>query len=202
VFRRRPGRGGRRDWWTPNWGAGTNLQQLTDTAWLCVDINSNLLATMPPYLVERGAGVGRRLDDNPDPDLYTSWEEFAKQLFWDYQLGEAFVISTASYATGWPARFHVVPPWLVDVEMDAGRRRYTIGSVDVSGDILHLRYTSNVSDAHGHGPLEAGAGRLVAAQMLSGTRPVSPPQAASPRRSSSTRRRWMRNRRTCCGSSG
>jgi HK97 family phage portal protein len=39
--------------------------------------------------------------------------------------------------------------------------------VDVSGDILHLRYTSNVSDAHGHGPLEAGAGRLVAAQMLS-----------------------------------
>ena len=57
---------------------------------------------------------------NPDPDVYTSWEEFAKQLFWDYQLGEAFVLATARYATGWPARFHVVPPWYV-AGGDAGR---------------------------------------------------------------------------------
>ena len=53
--------------------------------------------------------------------MYGSWIEFAKQLLWDYQLGEAFVIATARYSTGWPARFHVVAPWLVNVEMVGGR---------------------------------------------------------------------------------
>ena len=104
---------------------------------------------------------------NPDDAIYTSWEEFAKQLFWDYQaVGETFVLATARYSTGWPARFHVVPPYLVNVEMDAGFRRYTIGSLDVTRDILHLRYKSSVDDAHGHGPLEAGSARLVAAEVL------------------------------------
>ena len=59
---------------------------------------------------------------NPDPDLYGSWNEFAKQLLWDYQAaGEVFVLVTARYATEWPARFHVVPPWTV--ERRDGRRR-------------------------------------------------------------------------------
>jgi HK97 family phage portal protein len=104
---------------------------------------------------------------NPDPELYTSWQEFAKQLFWDYQAtGEAFVLSTARYMTGWPARFHVVPAAYVQVEMQGGRRSYTIGSLDVTMEMLHLRYQSSVDDAHGHGPLEAGAGKLVAADVL------------------------------------
>jgi HK97 family phage portal protein len=33
-------------------------------------------------------------------------------------------------------------------------------------EMLHLRYQSSVDDAHGHGPLEAGAGKLVAADVL------------------------------------
>jgi HK97 family phage portal protein len=86
-------------------------------------------------------------------------------------LGEAFVMATADYASGWPARFHVVSPWLVNVEMAEGRRRYTIGAKDVTADILHLRYQSRTDDAHGHGPLEAGAGRLVLESLL--TRYVS-----------------------------
>jgi phage portal protein BeeE len=60
----------------------------------------------------------------------------------------------------------VVPPFMVNVEMDGGRRFYSIGNVDVTGDILHIRYQSTVSDAHGHGPLEAGRYRMVAARML------------------------------------
>ena len=105
---------------------------------------------------------------NPQPLTYTSWEEFAKQLFWDYQMGEVFVIATAWYATGYPARFHVVPPWTVEVEMsNDGTRRYSIGSLDVTGDMLHVRYKSTVDDAHGHGPLEAGAARMVADATLS-----------------------------------
>jgi HK97 family phage portal protein len=152
------------EWWTPNWYG--KVGKLTDTAWMCVDLNASILAAMPPYLVGAADTLDSEWLRNPDPDIYSSWEEFAKQLFWDYQLGEAFVLATASYATGWPARFHVVPPWAVNVEMDQGQRRYSIGSVDVTPDILHLRYAGSVDDAHGHGPLEAGAGRLVAAELL------------------------------------
>src|SRR5262245_61008163 len=108
IQRPAPWSGWPAEWWPPNWSGSP--QALTDTAWTCIDLNASLLATMPPYLV----GAAETLDDewlrNPDPDLYTSWEEFAKQLFWDYQLGECFVIATARYATGWPARFHVVSP--------------------------------------------------------------------------------------------
>ena len=71
--------------------------------------------------------------NNPDPDLYTSWDEFAKQLFWDFQMGEAFVLATARYSNGYPARFHVVAPWLVNVEIGGdGLRRYTIGKPSTS----------------------------------------------------------------------
>ena len=84
---------------------------------------------MPPYATQ-GDGVvpSPTWLANPDPDIYESWDEFAKQLWWDYQMGEAFVICTARYADGYPARFHVLEPWLVDVEMGSdGRRQYRIG---------------------------------------------------------------------------
>ena len=54
----------------------------------------------------------------------------------------------------------------MNAEMDQGRRRYTIGDLDVTDDILHIRYQGSVSDARGHGPLEVGAPRLVAASVL------------------------------------
>jgi HK97 family phage portal protein len=152
------------EWSTPNWWG--HLQTLTDTAWTCLDLNASLLATMPPYLVNASPTLPDDWLDNPDPAKYASWEEFAKQLFWDYQLGEAFVLCTARYANGFPARFHVVDPWYIDVEMLAGRRRYTIGRVDVTDDMLHIRYQGSASDAHGHGPLEAGSSRLLAASVL------------------------------------
>jgi HK97 family phage portal protein len=152
------------DWATPNWWG--QLDALTDIAWSCIDLNSSLLSTMPPYLVDAAPTLQYGWIDNPDPDKYTSWEEFAKQLFWDYHLGEVFVVSTAYYSTGWPARFHVAPPWTVNAELVDGRRQYSIGSLDVTADILHIRYKSSVDDAHGHGPLEAGRARLIAAAML------------------------------------
>jgi HK97 family phage portal protein len=157
------------DWWPPAWDTG-RLGDLTDTAWMCVDYNASQLAAMPPYLVNAAPSLSAGWLTNPDPELYGCWEEFAKQLFWDYQVaGEAFVIATAWYSgvPPYPARFHVVPPWMVEPEIDrAGRRVYRIGQVDVTADILHVRYTSTVGDAHGHGPLEAGRARLVAARML------------------------------------
>lgn len=154
------------EWDTPNWFGRT--QALTDTAWACLDSNTRVLSTMPPYLVGASPNLNASWLVNPDPDVYTSWIEFAKQLFWDYQaVGEAFVIANAWYDTGWPARFRVLPPWTVDVEMSGdGSRRYRIGNLDVSDVILHVRYQSSTSDAHGHGPLEAGAPRLLAASVL------------------------------------
>jgi HK97 family phage portal protein len=157
------------EWDTPNWWGRTD--PLTDLAWACVDLNASVLSTMPPYLVNAAESLDATWIDNPDPDLYTSWEEFAKQLFWDYQLGEAFVLPTAwyspGYPVGWPARFHVVEPWMIEVDIDGdGMRRYTLGTRDVTDMILHIRYTSRRSDARGHGPLEAGRARLIAARML------------------------------------
>jgi HK97 family phage portal protein len=153
------------DWWPPAWDG--RAADLTDTAWACLDLNSSVLATMPPYLVGAADGTVASWLTNPNPDAYTSWEEFAKQLFWDYQLGEAFVMATAHYATGFPARFHVVPPWAVNVEIAAGVRTYRIGGLDVTDDMLHIRYQSSVDQAHGHGPLEAGRARVIADRVLS-----------------------------------
>jgi HK97 family phage portal protein len=153
-------------WWPPYW-QGFGGQSLTDVAWLCIDLNASLFSTMPPYLVGARTNLNADWLNNPNPDLYTSWEEFAKQLLWDYQaVGEAFVVVDSRYATGWPARFHVVPPWFVNVELEEGRRFYSIGAVDVTADMLHVRYQSSVHDAHGHGPLEAGGMRAQAAQVL------------------------------------
>jgi len=103
---------------------------------------------------------------NPDPGIYSGWPEFAKQLFWDYQLGEAFVLRMAAGADGWPYSFRVVPSWLVNAEMEGGRRVYNIGDLDVTDDILHIRYKSTTDSARGIGPLESGGARMVAAGVL------------------------------------
>jgi HK97 family phage portal protein len=157
-------------WWPPYW-QGFGGSSLTDVAWMCIDRNASILQAMPPYLTydrpNRSSPVNADWINNPDPDLYTSWEEAAKQVFWDYQaVGEVFILATGRYATGWPARFHVVAPWYVQVEVRDGRRVYSIGNVDVTADMLHVRYQSVVGDAHGHGPLEAGGMRAQAADML------------------------------------
>jgi HK97 family phage portal protein len=123
---------------------------------------------MPVYRVKNGAVMSAKAwMGNPDPDIYTGWPEFAKQLFWDWQLGEVFIYRLVDDAVGLPYRFRVVPPWLVNVEMDAGRRFYSIGKRDVTDDILHIRYKSTTDGARGVGPLECAGARMVAAGVLS-----------------------------------
>lgn len=199
------------EWWTPNWYG--RVADLTDTAWTCVDLNSSILATMPPYIVNGAPTLDSGWMTNPDPELYSSWEEFAKQLFWDYQaVGEVFVLATAKYSTGWPARFHVLPPWTVNVEMNGGTRSYSIGEVPVPpNDICHLRYQSSTGDAHGHGPLEAGRTKVVAAEVLarygaglaqSGGIPSSVlvhPEEQSPEQAAQLRSDWVTARQSALG---
>lgn len=103
---------------------------------------------------------------NPDPLIYQTWNEFAKQLFWDYMLGEAFVLPMAQGADGYPLRFRVMPPWLINIELEKGRRIYHLGPEDVTDEILHIRYQSNTTDAHGHGPLEGAVPRMVLVGLL------------------------------------
>ena len=196
-------------WATPYWGNG-NLQCLTDTAWMCLDLNASVLASMPPYLVGAPASLSSDWLNNPDPDVYASWEEFAKQLFWDYQLGEAFVLATSYYSTGWPARFHVVPPWFVNVELREGIRYYSIGEQDVTGEILHVRYQSSTGSAHGVGPLDAGSARCIADRVLTeyGTKlavtgvpsgVLAFPNGISPEQAALAKAQWMAARVSSVG---
>lgn len=154
-------------WSTPNYSTQTKINKLIDVAWACIDLNASVLASMPVY---RMSG-GRIIDavdwmSNPDPTIYSSWTEFAKQLFWDYMLGEAFVLAMAHDDDGFPLRFRVIPPWLVNVELNSGGRTYKIGSLNVTGEILHIRYQSTTDDAHGHGPLEVAGARQVTIGLL------------------------------------
>jgi HK97 family phage portal protein len=154
------------DWATPLWSS-QSLQMLTDTAWMCVDRNASVLSAMAPYLVDAAPTLSADWLNNPDPDVYTSWDEFCKSVFWDYQAaGEVFVLATSHYSTGWPARFHVVAPWYVEIDIRNGIRSYEIGGDDVTEDMLHIRYQSTVGYAHGIGPLAAGNMRMIADQVL------------------------------------
>ena len=150
------------EWWPPDWNRVTALSR--DRLGLRRLQRPQPRRRSRPYLVNAAPTLDAGWLLNPDPEIYSSWEEFAKQLFWDYQAdGEAFVFATARYSTGWPARFHVLPSWTVNVEMRGGRRHYTVGAVDITDDVFHIRYQSSVDDARGHGPLEAGRSILNAA---------------------------------------
>lgn len=169
------------EWSTPYWDTGhggfgggyggfqtaLGFNRLVDTAWACLDLNSSVLAAMPVYRMRSGEIIAPTTwMENPDPSIYGSWYEFAKQLFWDYQCGEAFVLPMAFGADRKPSRFRVVPPWLINIEMNGGTRRYDLGGQDVTSEILHIRYQSDTSCAHGRGPLEVAGARIVAAGLL------------------------------------
>jgi hypothetical protein len=163
------------DGWPSSWNLPLlgPVEDLVDVAWQALDLNASVFASMPPYLVNASPNLPDEWLDNPDPDHYSSWATFAHGLMWDFQLGEVFVVATARYSgpggpgTGWPARFHVAPPWSVDVDLVGGRWRYSIGGREIpDGDVLHIRYKSTVGNAHGVGPLDVSGPRLVAARVL------------------------------------
>lgn len=157
------------EWATPSFGYGAEWVSRLDTVFAAVDLNSSVLSTMPPYVVH---GTTPEAPAswliNPEPMVYNSWADFAKEIFWSYEIvGEVFIYATARFADGFPRRFMMLNPAFVNVEMAGGRRVYSIGGADVTADILHLRYASWPGDAHGHGPLESAGARLLSAEALS-----------------------------------
>lgn len=154
--------------WDVSYQTQASLNKLIDLAWACLDLNTRVLATMPVYRMRNGEVMEpASWMQNPDPLIYSSWQEFAKQLFWDYQaLGEAFVLPMAHGSDGYPLRFRVIPPWLMKVEMRGGTREYKLGQANVTEDILHIRYKSTIDDARGHGPLEVAGARMTQIGIL------------------------------------
>lgn len=157
-------------WSTPNWDFGSRFNELVDVAWTCLDKNASVLSSLPVYRTREG-----KVADpaswmiNPDPSIYSSWQEFAKQLFWDFQLGEAFVMEMSSFSDGYPMRFRVVPPWAFHVELEGGSRRYRLGGIsgpDVTESVLHIRYKSTSDGARGAGPLASAGGRMLTAGLI------------------------------------
>lgn len=170
VVRPSPWSGWPDTWNVPDWDFGSKFNALVDVAWACLDLNSRVLSSMPVYRTRRGEVVpSATWMVNPDPQVYGSWHEFAKQLFWDYQIGEAFVLPMSFFSDGFPMRFRVVPPWVMHVESTSRGRVYRMGGpagVDVTADILHIRYKSTTDSGRGVGPLESAGGRMLTAGVL------------------------------------
>jgi HK97 family phage portal protein len=155
------------EWSTPNWDWNSRFNALVDIAWTCIDRSATVLSAMPVYRTRGGRIIEpKSWMINPDPSIYTSWHEFAKQLFRDYLMGEAFVMPVAWGADNFPLTFRVVPPWLIDVEMRGGMRRYKMAATDVTDEVLHIRYDSSMDAARGRGPLEVAGGRRITAGLL------------------------------------
>jgi hypothetical protein len=170
VFYPSPWSGWPSEWSTPEWDGASKYNALVDVAWGCLDKNASVLSTLPVYRTRNGKVISpTSWMVNPDDSVYSSWHEFAKQVFWDYQLGEVFIMEMSHFSDGYPMRFRVVPPWAFHVEFENGVRIYRIGGPtgpDVTESILHIRYKSSTDNAHGVGPLEVAGGRMLTAGVL------------------------------------
>jgi HK97 family phage portal protein len=158
------------EWAVPNQAVGVGGLVSTDVVWMCVDKNAKAVASMPATATD---GRDHPLSQqpswlaNPQPEVYSHWDEFIRQCWWSYQLtGEVFIAATSRFAdSGYPRTFCMLAPWLVSVDLIDGVRRVSVNGVD-DADILHIRYVSWPGDARGHGPLEVAGDRLLAVKVL------------------------------------
>ncbi len=158
------------EWAVPNQTvAGLGGIVSSDVVWMCVDKNATAVGSMPATATD---GQSKPLASqpswiqNPQPEIYSHWDEFVRQCWWSYQLtGEVFIAATSRFAdTGYPRSFVMLAPWLTSVDIVDGVRRYSINGIDT--DVCHIRYASWPGDARGHGPLEVAGERLLAAKVL------------------------------------
>lgn len=162
------------DWQTPTSEGGLlgKWGQMTDVVFAALDLNSSIIAAMPPYIVK-----GSEPQDDmpwlidPEPEVYPSWYAFAKEAWWSLvATGEVFLYATSRYADsdgGRPRRFMVLNPAFVNVERNEGTIEYAIAGEPLDADdVLHIKYASWPGDLRGHGPLEVAGARLLAAHAL------------------------------------
>lgn len=158
--------------WPTGWETPRGFPQkpnLISTLWTCIDLNTRQLASFPPYGM-RGITPFTLPEwaNNPEPEIYSDWTEFAKQLFNTYQsCGEAIVWCTGRYANGWPSRFVVLDPMLVNIEWADGEIEYSLQGQPLDrADVCHIKYQSMPTNLRGVGPLEWAAKSIISAQAL------------------------------------
>lgn len=164
------------EWSTPRWGSTVGLGEImsrVSTVFGAIDLNSSVLSTMPPYRLQ-GAEVIAPLPwmRNPQPEVYTGWIEAMQQVVTAYYGGQAYLWATSRYADRSVRTWVMLNPGWVTTEMTGQVRRHYLGNgpsaggVDITDDVLHLRYASWPGDPYGHGPLEALAYNLFGAAAL------------------------------------
>lgn len=168
------------EWATPNWGATVGLADISrrvSTVWAAIDKQAWILATMPPYLTNEDGQRLPRLDwmRNPQPEVYSGWIEAMRQVVFSFlSAGEVFLWATSynddatvDMPKGTVRTWTMINPGWVNVDITGQiRNRYELAGLDITGDVLHIRYASWPGDARGHGPLEAGARALFGADAL------------------------------------
>jgi len=160
------------EWSTPTWGeygAGgiAGITNRISTVFGAIDLNASILSTMSPYRLQ-GTTVIDPLPwmRNPQPEVYTGWTEAFKLLVISYFNGEVFLWATSRYADGSVKTWVVCNPAWMEVEQYGQTKRYSMGGIDVTDDVLHICYCCWPGDPHGHGPLEALAYNLWGAAAL------------------------------------
>ena len=159
------------EWSTPNWNSGTvgtpGIISKISTVFGCIDLNASITSTMPPYRME-GNKVVAPLPwmKNPQPEVYTGWTEAMKQVVISYWCGEAFLWATGRNGDGSVRNWVMLDPAWVEVKVLGHIRRYFMGDIDISEDVLHLRYASWPGYARGFGPLGALASNIFGIEAL------------------------------------
>jgi len=160
-------------WETPFWNTPVPgaIRHMSDVAFACIALNARVIGRQPVTANRRGAPAALpSWSLNPQPEVYTGWPEFIKQVVWSYQAtGEAFIFCTSRDAYYRPRSFVLLNSWAVSVELRDGIREYrdARGMPFDPDDILHIRDNSQPDDPHGHSALEAAGDRMVAAEVLS-----------------------------------
>jgi HK97 family phage portal protein len=155
--------------WTPPWSNQSVLAGRVGTVFACVDLNGRVFSSMPPYLVH-GPHPQSPLPwlRNPEPERYTDWTVFAKELINSLLIrGEAFIVATARYADETVRRFICTNPDFWALDLVDGVIEYRLGGQVVPPrDVLHIKYQSYPNDLRGHSPLEAAAHNLIGAAAM------------------------------------
>jgi HK97 family phage portal protein len=149
---------------------GALLEGRVSTVFSCVDLISRTLATLPIIGTKNNESyLLPPWHDNPEPDVYTSIVDAMKAVTNSMLMrGQAFIAPTARYADGTVARWVVLNPdrVLVEVGQD-GLPAYNVSGVDIPrSEILHLRYQVWPGLVYGVSPLEAAWRNLISADAL------------------------------------
>lgn len=163
-------------WETPLWNSNAFPQKVVSTLWTCIDLNTRELASFPIY-GQKGVKIVPlpEWSNNPEPSLYSDWTEVAKQVFNTYfAMGESILWATGRYKDGLGpngigsvARFVVLNPQLVNIELADGVVEYRLGNQVLDpDDVCHIKYQSMPTNLRGIGPLEWAAKSILSAAAL------------------------------------